>query len=252
MMQKTVLIIGASGGLGEIVTLHFLRHGWNVYAGCLNAHQQEQLERLAASAEREHGYDRHDQENVGHYVGHYGKLTTHAADLTSMAGAQAFVDAAAKPFDALLCLAGGIQAGKPVEDSGAFVEPMMRLNFHTAFYTIAAALPHFQQRQQGSIVTIVARAAERAERNKSAYAASKAAVVALTKSVAFENSHLGIRANCIVPSIINTAANRTWGTEEDIQRWVQPEELAATMLYLCSDEASGVNGSMLQMFGSVE
>ncbi len=252
-MQQTVLISGASGGLGETVTLYFLQHGWNVHGGCLNAHQQEQLERLAARGEGvrsrgKHNHGKHNRESVGQY----GTLTTCAADLTNMAGAQAFIDAAPKPFDALLCLAGGIQAGKPVEASAAFVEAMMMVNFYTAFYTIAAALPHFQQQHKGSIVTIAARAAERAERNKSAYAASKAAVVALTTSVALENAHLGIRANCIVPSIINTAANRAWGTEEEIQRWVQPEGLAATMLYLCSDAASDVNGSVLRMFGGVE
>lgn len=84
--------------------------------------------------------------------------------------------------------------------------------------------------------------------NRAAYSAAKSAVVSLTQSVAEEGRAHGIRANCILPSIINTPANREWGSPEEIQKWVTPEAIARTIADLLAP-TNDVNGAVIPMYG---
>jgi NAD(P)-dependent dehydrogenase (short-subunit alcohol dehydrogenase family) len=80
---------------------------------------------------------------------------------------------------------------------------------------------------------------------------SKAGVSALTKILADEGRAFGVTANCILPSIIKTDANLAWGSEDDAETWISPEEIAASVCYLLSSKASGVNGSDIRLFGGM-
>ena len=99
----------------------------------------------------------------------------------------------------------------------------------------------------GSIVTMGAETALKPDPKKAAYVAAKAAVIAFTQTIALETKEYGVNANCIVPTVIHTKANESWGAAEDIPRWTKPEDIAALCLFLASDEGKAVNGAVLRV-----
>jgi NAD(P)-dependent dehydrogenase (short-subunit alcohol dehydrogenase family) len=103
----------------------------------------------------------------------------------------------------------------------------------------------------GRIVNIGAKAALEPRKNGSAYAAAKAAVVAFTQTLAVEVKNTGVTANVILPSIIDSPANRQSMPSADPDRWVRPAQIAATMLFLCSEEAGAINGAAIPIYGQV-
>jgi NAD(P)-dependent dehydrogenase (short-subunit alcohol dehydrogenase family) len=236
MNQMTVLISGATGGLGRIATQAFLNAGWCVQAAC----------RTDAGAADLRDFTAHPA------------LSTSIYDVSDRTQAKEFVASSLRDvpsgFQAVLCLAGGIQAGTNVEATNLDVlNAMLAQNLHTAWNLASAALPYLKQ-TGGSIVTIGARAASPdrpAEANKSGYAASKAALLALTRTIAEEGRAFGVRANCILPGILRTAANVEWGSPDDIKHWTAPEDVAAMMLHLCSDAGKAVTGAVIPMYAGL-
>jgi NAD(P)-dependent dehydrogenase (short-subunit alcohol dehydrogenase family) len=112
-----------------------------------------------------------------------------------------------------------------------------------------AALPHLAS--GGRIVNIGANAAARAGLVMGAYTASKSGVARLTESLAEELKERGITVNALLPSIIDTPANRRDMPDADFSRWVKPEQLAATIVFLLSDEASAITGALIPVVGRV-
>lgn len=243
MNPSTVIISGASGELGLATTYAFLNAGWRVHAACRSTASAERLRSSVSS-----------QSAAALSL----QLNTHLCDVSVESQAQEFVaaviDASPSGIHALLCLAGGIQAGTEVEITNASaVDVMLTQNLKTAWYLAAAALP-LLKKQGGSIVTIGARAASPdrpAEARKSAYAASKAALIALTRTIAEEGRPFGVRANCIVPGILKTPANLIWGEPDEIQHWTEPADVAAMMLHLCSDAGKAISGAILPMYAGL-
>jgi NAD(P)-dependent dehydrogenase (short-subunit alcohol dehydrogenase family) len=153
-------------------------------------------------------------------------------------------------LDAVCAVAGGWRGGKPVaETDPATLDWLWRINVLTAFHTCRSALPHLIPRGWGRIITFGAQSAVSGQARNGAYAASKAAVVALTASIAAEVKATGVTANCILPSTIDTPANRSAMPNADPGRWVTPEQIAATVRFLCSDEASALNGASIPLHG---
>ncbi len=113
---------------------------------------------------------------------------------------------------------------------------MMNINLRVAFLTMRAALKPMIAARRGRIVAVGSRAAVEASPNIAAYAVSKAALVALVKNVAAENRELGITANVVLPSTIDTPANRKAMPKSDFSRWVAPESIAKLLVWLASDE----------------
>jgi NAD(P)-dependent dehydrogenase (short-subunit alcohol dehydrogenase family) len=103
--------------------------------------------------------------------------------------------------------------------------------------------------KRGRIVAVGSRAAVEASPNFASYAVSKAAVVALVKNLAAELKDSGITANAILPSTIDTPANRQAMPKADFSRWVAPESIAKLILWLCSAEAADVNGAVIPIYG---
>jgi len=179
-------------------------------------------------------------------------LALGGVDITKFDAAQAAmtnIHAAAGRIDALLNIAGGFVWRPVAEADGALWDRMYEINLKTAMNASKAALAYLEA-SHGAIVNVGAGAALKAGAGMGAYAASKAGVLKLTESLA-EELKGKVRVNAVLPSIIDTAANRKDMPNADFSAWVRPAELAAVMLFLASDAASAVTGALVPVSGRV-
>jgi NAD(P)-dependent dehydrogenase (short-subunit alcohol dehydrogenase family) len=217
----SVLITGANGGLGTAVSRAFEDAGKNVI-----------------------GVARNWKEAV--------PFRTISVDLTTAEGCDAMVAEALEqgPIEALVHLLGGFGGGQPIaETSDKTWDGMMTLNLRAAFCAMRAVLKPMTAAKYGRIVAAGSRAAVEAMPNFAAYSVSKAGLVALVKNVAAEGKDLGITANVVLPSVIDTPANRQAMPTSDFSRWVQPESIAKSLVYLASKEAGDVSGAVIPIYG---
>ena len=172
-------------------------------------------------------------------------------DLTDAAQAEKAIDAAAAHFgrlDALINIAGGFVFETVVDGNGKSWQRMHAMNVLTALNASHAALPHLERSGTGRIVNIGAMGALQAGAGMGPYAASKAGVHRLTEALAAEWKGK-ITVNAVLPSTIDTAANRASMPNADFAKWVQPLELAEVILFLASDAASAVSGALIPVAG---
>ena len=217
----SVLITGASGGLGTAVCQEFLASGAKVI-----------------------GVDRGAQAS--------GPFRMISADVSTAEGCESMVKQALEegPLDALVHLVGGFAGGSGVaETSDEIWDKMMNINLRTAFCCIRAALKPMQAAGRGRIAAVGTRMAVEPSPNFAAYAVSKAALVALVRNVAAEGQKFGITANVILPSTIDTPANRAAMPKVDFSRWVKPESIAKLLVFLVSDAASDTSGAVIPIYG---
>ena len=127
---------------------------------------------------------------------------------------------------------------------------MMALNLRSGYVLSRAAIPGMLKQKQGSIVNIASKAAVDHGAGASAYAASKAAAVALMDSLAAEVKGSGVRVNSVLPSIIDTEVNRKAMPSADFAAWPKPEEVARVILFLCSDDAKVIHGAAIPVYGN--
>lgn len=230
--MPTVLITGASGHSGRVVTAYFLEQGWTVHAHCHSVEGAEGLRQFLPAGLQQ-------------------RLSFSVGDLTQPEAVADYVGSAPQPVHALVHLVGGIRAGTPIEETAPEVlEEMFRLNVQTTFLVLRAVLPLLQQ-TAGAIVTVAARAALHPEKHKAAYAAAKAAVVALTQAAAEEGRPYGVRANVVVPSILRTPANLQWASPGEPEQWLSLEEFAAAIFALCTESGRGISGAVIPMYGKI-
>ena len=152
-------------------------------------------------------------------------------------------------LDGLVNVAGGFAWETHADGKAETWDRLYTLNVKTALHACRAALPLLAD--GASIVNIGAAAAARAELGMGAYAASKAGVARLTESLAAELKPRGIRVNAVLPSIIDTPANRKDMPEADYSKWVTAGELAEVIAFLLSDKASGITGASVPVSGRV-
>lgn len=219
------MITGAAGGLGRAVVNQFLAQGATVWA-------------VLAPGEGDP---------------FQGSVRTLQADLTEPAAAETLVrsvlDAAGR-LDVLVHLVGGFRGGEPVDKTPLDTwRRMFALNLDAAFYVIRAALPPMRLARSGRILAIGTRTAVDPVANLSAYNASKAALVSLIRTLALELKDSGVTANIVLPSVIDTPANRAANPQADFSRWVKPESIAALLAFLASDAAAEINGAVLPIYG---
>jgi NAD(P)-dependent dehydrogenase (short-subunit alcohol dehydrogenase family) len=151
---------------------------------------------------------------------------------------------------ALVHLVGGYRDGDPV--AGMDVEAWDRqfaLNASSAALALRAVLPGMVARGGGRAVAVGTRAALRPFAGASAYAASKAAVLALVAAASEEVKNDGVCVNAVLPSVIDTPGNRAANPDADPARWVRPEEIGAVIAFLCSGAASAVTGAAIPVYG---
>lgn len=175
------------------------------------------------------------------------------ADLTDYGAAAAAVAEATARFggvDILVAVAGGWRGGKPVAETDLeTVKWLLDINFLTAFNACRAVLPGMLERNWGRIVTFGARSAVTGGARSGAYAASKAALVALTQSIAAEIRQTGVTANTLLLSTVDTPANRASMPEADYSKWVAPEQIASVVRFLCEEHAASINGAAIPVYG---
>jgi len=226
MKNKVVVITGALGALGTVVVESALARGAKV-AGIDHAPSQ-----MPATADR---------------------LELGGVDLSDPLQAKKAVDAAALHFgrlDALINIAGGFTFEAVAEGDSKNWQRMYALNVLTALNTSRAALAHLAASSAGRIVNIGALGALQAGAGMGAYAASKAGVHRLTEALAAEWKGK-VTVNAVLPSTIDTEANRASMPKADFSKWVRPQELAEVILFLASDAASAVTGALLPVAGRV-
>jgi len=174
------------------------------------------------------------------------------ADLSDPASAARFVDEAGERLgrlDGVAALAGGYAGSGTLETAPAREwDDMMRTNLATTYGLCRAALPHLLK-EGGSVVTVASRLAEAGGAGAAAYAVSKAGVMALTRVLALENRDRGVRFNCVIPAIIDTAANRKAMPGADASSWTPPAAIARVVVFLLSAESAAVTGAFVPVDG---
>ena len=170
------------------------------------------------------------------------------ADLTDP-DATAKALGAAGDFDILCNVAGGFTMGEDAADAGAHWHEMFRLNVETLRNAVRVAVPMMKRRGSGAIVNVGALSAREGRGAMSAYCASKSTVMRLTESLSQELRGHGINVNAVLPSIIDTPANRADMPDAEFSKWVSPRDLANAICFLASPEARAVHGALLPVTG---
>ncbi|MEO6102400.1 MAG: SDR family NAD(P)-dependent oxidoreductase [Pseudoxanthomonas sp.] len=174
-------------------------------------------------------------------------------DLSSDNGAKAVVEAIVARFgriDALVNIAGGFHWETIADGSLATWNAMFEANLRTAVAACHAVLPHLPD-DSGRIINIGANGAVKAGAGMGAYAASKSGVARLTEALAEELKARGITVNALLPSTIDTAANRADMPKADVSKWVTPDQMADVIVFLLSAKSSAITGALLPVTGRV-
>lgn len=175
-------------------------------------------------------------------------------DLTQGAAAHAAVTQAAAALgglDGLVNVAGGFRWEQIGNGSVDTWDALYEVNLRTALLATQAAVPHLLAGGRGRIVNVGALASNQAGLGMGAYAASKAGVSRLTEALAEELKDQGITVNAVLPSILDTPANRADMPQADFSRWVQPAQLAEVIAFLLQDAAAAVTGALIPVRGRV-
>jgi NAD(P)-dependent dehydrogenase (short-subunit alcohol dehydrogenase family) len=171
------------------------------------------------------------------------------ADLIDPAGAEEAV-AAVTDLEAVVNLVGGFASGPLVHETEAEdFDRLIRLNLTPAFNLAHAAMPRLVERGGGAFVAVSARPALRPFAGASSYVTAKAAVLAFVQALDADYRSQGVRANAILPSVIDTPANRAAEPDADHSKWVQPSEIAKVVRFLVSDDARVVTGGAIPVYG---
>lgn len=183
-----------------------------------------------------------------------GALALPGVNLADPAAAEQAVARVVEQFgglDVLVNVAGAFRWETLEGGALATWDLLYKVNVATAVNMSKAALPHLLQSGAGRIVNVGAGAALKAAAGMGAYAASKSGVHRLTEALAEETKGKGVTVNAVLPSIIDTPANRADMPDADFGRWVTPADLAAVILFLASPEAGAITGALLPVTGGV-
>ena len=232
--DKIVLIAGGTGGLGREVTRAFLEAGASVVVTYRRA---EEFAAVISAAERTGATP---PEGV-------------AADVTDPAAVEKVVaDIVAKHgrIDILVNAVGGYAGGTSLwEVDPRTYDQMLQLNLKAGFVLARAIVPVMIRQNRGWVVNIASKAALDHAAGGGLYAASKAGALALFDSLAAEVKPYNINVNSVLPSIIDTAANRKAMPRADFSKWPKPEEIARVILFLCSEQARVIHGAAIPVYG---
>jgi len=238
MAGKVVLVAGGTGGLGRAVSLAFVDTGARVIVTFQRPGDLDELKKIASAK----------------LVAADGaSLEGYGVDVTDEAAVAKLIDGIVERCGRLDCLVnavGGYAGGiKLWEMETKLFEQQLALNLRAGFVLARAATRIMVKQGSGSIVNVASKAAGEHAAGAAAYAASKAAAVAMIDCLAADLKGTGVRANSILPSIIDTPANRKAMPKADFAEWPKPEEIARVILFLCSDEAKLIQGASVPVYG---
>ncbi|HET6868295.1 MAG TPA: SDR family NAD(P)-dependent oxidoreductase [Solirubrobacteraceae bacterium] len=228
-MRQSAIVTGGTGGLGSAVVARLLDDGWRVVVPWI---VERELERV--------------QEREG--------LELIQADLFDPDAVAAVVSTGARdsgaPLRGVVNLVGGFSMGARVHETPIEeFEKQFRLNLRPTYLVVSAAVPHMLSGGGGSIVCVGTRAALQPFSGAAGYISSKAAVIAFAQAVAAEYKNDGIRCNAILPSVIDTPANRSSMPKADFDKWVKPAEIAGVIAHLLSDGSQPTSGAAIPVYG---
>jgi len=232
---KVALVAGGTGGLGSAVSRALLKEGATLVVTYREDEEFDLLKGLAgADAVR---------------------LTGRRVDVTDEAAVQQLIEGTVAEhggLDVLVNAVGGYAGGAKLWELDTRVfDRMLALNLRSGYVLSRAAAKAMLKHGQGVIVNVASKAALDHEAGAAAYAASKAAAVAMMNSLAADLKGSGVRVNSLLPSIIDTAANRQAMPGSDFAKWPKPEDIARVILFLCSDDARVIHGAAIPVYGSL-
>ena len=223
--MRAVLVAGGTGALGAGVLRALLEGGYPVTTTWLVERERDRV-----------------QEQFGDAV------TLVEADLMEQAGAEAAV-AATRDIGAVVNLVGGFSSGPRAHETELETyETMLRLNLRPGFTLVRAAFPRMLA-TGGAYVGVSARPALSPFKGAAPYVTAKAAVLAFVKALDADYAKDGIRSNAILPSVIDTPANRAATPDADFSKWVQPDEIGRVVRFLVSDDSSPTSGAAVPVYG---
>jgi NAD(P)-dependent dehydrogenase (short-subunit alcohol dehydrogenase family) len=228
-VEHTAIVSGGTGGLGAAVVTRLLDDGWRVVVPWIVERELERVERRPG-------------------------LELIRADVSDPAEVETVVSAAAAsdgaPLGGLVNLVGGFAMGGRVHETPVDeFEQQFRLNLRPTYLMTQAALKEMLDNGGGAIVCVGSRAAVQPFKGAAGYIASKAAVIAFAQAVAAEYKDDGIQCNVILPSVIDTPANRASMPNADHARWVKPAEIATVISHLLSQDAAITSGAAIPVYG---
>jgi NAD(P)-dependent dehydrogenase (short-subunit alcohol dehydrogenase family) len=232
--EAVALVAGGTGALGRAVSLAFLAEGASVAVTFRRSTELEALRSAAGAAGERLFGDSID-----------------ATDEAAVARLVAGIRERHGRLDALVNCVGGYAGGSKLwETDSKTLDDMLALNLRSGWVLACAAVPVMLAAGRGAIVNVASRAALVHGAGEAAYAASKAAVVALFDSLAVDLKGTGVRANSVLPSLIDTETNRKAMPKSDFAKWPKPDEIARVILFLCGDDAKLVHGAAIPVYGA--
>jgi NAD(P)-dependent dehydrogenase (short-subunit alcohol dehydrogenase family) len=232
LKDKVVLVAGGTGGLGHAVSLAFLNEGAKVVVTYRNEKGFVSLKDAAGATAAIEGV---------------------RTDVTAEADGLSLVEGIVERYgrlDVLVNTVGAYAGGvKLWETDAKTFDRMLDLNLRSGFVLTRAAVPAMLKQGSGAVVNVAAKAAVDHGAGASAYAAFKAAAVAMMDSLAADVKGTGLRVNSVLPSIIDTAVNRQAMPDANFAVWPKPEEIAKVILFLASDEAQVIHGAAIPVYG---
>lgn len=239
--DKVAIVTGGTGALGRVVAHTLAEQRIKVYIPTLTMD------------EFNHVFDNSSDADSGEFK--LRKIFAFDCNATDENSVKDFVDSVEIQekgnIDYLINTVGGIHAPVSIGDlDTATFDKMFSFNFKSTFYFTRECLKIMKRNNFGRIVSIGAIAGMQPEATRFPYSYSKAGVNWLMDTVSEEYKDFNIRANTVMPSIMDTPANREWGSEEDIKKWVKPEEVAEAISFLISDKGNSIRSSIIKVFGN--
>ena len=232
--RGSVVVTGGAGALGSATARRLAKQGWRV-ALVSRPEERDVLKGLAAE------------------LGRAVAIESDVGSAEAWTATLAKIEAEVGPPEGAALIAGTWQGGTPLhaEKDDKVWRAMLTTNLETVHASLRALVPGMVTRRRGSVVVIGSRAVERpwTSASATAYGTSKAAVVALAQTVAAEVVESGVRVNAILPSTLDTAANRRAMPDVDPGRWVSTDSAAGVIAFLLSDDARDVSGAAIPVYG---
>lgn len=233
--DAAVIVTGGTGALGSVVVRSFLRAG---FRASVTYRARNEWDALAAS----------ERAAVDE-----GRLLGVETDVTEEASVEAAVSSSAAAFgrlDVLVHVAGGFAGGRNVESVDAkTVRAMIDLNLVSAFWAAKHVVPHAKKHGRGRLLFISSRGAVECNPGAAPYAAAKLGLHALVQTLAKELKRDGVTAHAVLPSVIDTAANRASMPDGKFGDWVKPEAIADVLVFLASENAAATSGALVPIYG---
>lgn len=239
--NKVVMITGGTGALGKVLTKSFLN--CNPKAIIATYRSEKELQKLKAE--------------INNLSNRSTRLTTATefikADITKENEIMDVISKITQLYEQihiLVNMVGGYIGGKSVTElNESELDNMININLKSAFLISKHIIPIMTLNRYGKIVHISSRTGIKAEGNDSAYAASKAGLIRFVESVSQEVKKSNININCVLPTIIDTKANRLAMPNADYSKWVNPLDISNVIMFLCSDYSKIINGSAIPTYG---